>query len=99
MNYMEKEELRREFFENKMEEYQNEFLESLSEFFHPSCIDEISHILIFAWMENFPSAMKLADKLNLSRLHFIAILNNYEDFRDEFIKIKELEEGFDRYEE
>lgn len=55
---------------------------------------EIGNILAYAYFDSIGDAIKLADKLDLSKLDFLAIQEDLEAFKEEYLKDLELAQNF-----
>lgn len=60
---------------------------------HVLYCEEIALMIAQGFFESFDPATKLAQELNLSKLDLLAVLEDFESFRDEFIQ--EVEEQLD----
>ena len=48
--------------------------------------DEFALILAYSWFDSLPSAEKIADELDLSKLDFLAIQEDFDGFREEYLR-------------
>jgi hypothetical protein len=55
---------------------------------------EFSNILAYGWLESLPEAKKLADLLDLSKIDFLAIQEDLQGFKKEFLKDQECVRDF-----
>jgi hypothetical protein len=47
---------------------------------------EISNILAYSWFDSLPDAEKIAEQLDLSKMDLLAIREDLEGFKEEFLK-------------
>jgi len=47
---------------------------------------EIGHILAYSWFESLPEAARIAECLDLSKMDLFALRNDFEGFREEFLR-------------
>jgi hypothetical protein len=74
-----------EYLLEKMEDQREEALTALSKIF-PNYCDELSDALAYSYVNGLASAERIANSLNLCPLDFYAILGDYKDYRDEFVR-------------
>lgn len=48
--------------------------------------EEFAQILAYSWFDSLGAADKIADKLHLSKLDFLAIGEDFEGFKEEYLK-------------
>lgn len=78
-----------EIVEKEMQRTKERALRKLSKLVHPTINREFCDILIFAWMESQESAEKIANLLDLGKMDFLAIQEDVDGFREEFLENQE----------
>jgi len=64
---------------------------------HPSLIKDFSNMLFSSWIEEQESALKIAQDLELSEIHFWALEGDFLNFRDCYRREKEERDGEAQY--
>jgi hypothetical protein len=83
----------KDFYENEMQRTKENALRSLSKVVHFE-IESISRVLAYSFFEENEDAIKLADKLNLCRLDFLACIDDIEGFREIYYRDLKLAQNF-----
>lgn len=50
---------------------------------------EISNVLAYGWFDSLPAAERLAEQMDLSKMDLLAIQEDLEGFKEEFLKDKD----------
>lgn len=87
LNY--KTQICREFIENEMHTQKEQVLQSLSQVVAHSYIQMFSKVLLYGWSEGCPEAEKIANHLNLSKLDFLALSENLQEYEEEYLRDQE----------
>ncbi|HEX4374906.1 MAG TPA: hypothetical protein VHZ50_16495 [Puia sp.] len=78
-----------EFIENEMLRVKDSALRSLSSIAHFK--DEISKqsfitMFVYCWQESLSAAEKISDELDLDKGHFLALLDDFDAFKDYYLE-------------
>lgn len=80
--------------ENEMQRHKVIALEAISRVAHFE-IEKIARVIAYSFLEEHNDAVNLAYKLDLSKVHFFAVLDDYDSFKELHLKdqeyLKELE--------
>lgn len=87
-------EVMNEIVEKEMQRTKEQALKTIRSIAHFNFSRQMISVLAYAWMDSQPDAINLADKLNLSKLDFLAVMENVEAFREEYLKDLELAQNF-----
>lgn len=79
--------------ENEMQRTKDQALKNLSKIVHFE-IETFLRVFAFSFFEQNDDAQKLADKLNLGKLDFLAALDDYDGFKEEYYRDLELAQIF-----
>jgi len=74
--------------ENEMRRHQNIALDAISRIAHFEK-EVLMRILAYSYSEEHEDAMKLAQTLNLGKLEFFSILDDYDSFKELYLKDQE----------
>lgn len=82
--------------ENEMHKIRVETLIRLSSIFvHPQIpIEEFALTLAYGYFESLPSAEKITDGLDLCKLDYLAVMQEFEAFKEEYLKYNEVVQNF-----
>lgn len=69
----------------KMHDYKSQALDKLRSIVHPDYLEDFAKLLSYAEFDESPHAKSLADKLNLNKLHFLAIDECKNEFEEELL--------------
>lgn len=78
-----------EFIEREMHDTRKQAMKKLSSIVVHS-LEEIARILSYAYFDNLDSANKLSDDLDLCKLDFLAINEDFNEFKKEYLKYEDL---------
>jgi hypothetical protein len=70
--------------ENEMQRVKKQALKTISSLVHSES-HLVANMMGFAYFESQADAIKLADKLGLSKLDFLAINEDFEGFKEEYL--------------
>jgi hypothetical protein len=79
--------------ENEMQRTRDQALRNLSSVVHFET-ETFTKVLAYSYFEEQEDALRLADQLNLCKLDFLAIVENFDRFKDEYYKDLELAQNF-----
>jgi len=82
-----------EMIEKEMQRTRDQAVTSLSRVVHFETLN-FTRILSYSWFDSQPEAVKLADQLNLGKLDFLAVNDDFESFKEEFLRNHEKAENF-----
>lgn len=86
--------IRQEMIEKEMHNYKTEAVRVLGSIivqkYKTNFLDSLIQSLAYCFMDNLPDAETIANKLNLNKLHFLAVLDMEKQFEEEFIKDMEI---------
>jgi hypothetical protein len=77
-----------EFIEKEMHICKSNVLKVLAHSVH-SNTEDFALMLAYCYFDCMPTGMKIADKLNLGKLEFLAVQEEFEAFREEYLDQKE----------
>ncbi len=80
-----RESVRNEFYEKEMQRTRDKALRELSKVVH-SEFDLFSRVLASSYFEEQEDAIKLAHKLNLGKYEFLALIDDYDGFKEICLK-------------
>jgi hypothetical protein len=72
--------------ENEMYTYTNDLRYAFSRAVHPKYVDDMMKLTALMYINGYQEAHDLADKLGVGKLHFLACLDDEENFCEEFIE-------------
>lgn len=70
----------------KMHKQKTNAFETISLFVHPICLTLISKIIAVSFFEEQKDAMNIADLYDLSKMDFLAILEDFEIYKELYLK-------------
>lgn len=79
-----------DFLENEMQRYKDFAIQTISSIAH-SEKEVLLRVLAYSFNEENEDAVKLAYKLNLGKLEFLACLDDYDSFKEFYLKNQEYE--------
>jgi hypothetical protein len=82
-----------DFYENEMHEYKKKATSAISQICE-HFIEDFSSILIYSWHECLPSAQRIIDKMNLSKLDLLSLQDAFHEFKDEYRKENQITRNF-----
>ncbi len=82
-----------DFIENEMQRHKNNAIHVISGAVHFK-IDSFSRVLAYSFIEENEDAVNLARQMNLGKLEFLAVLEDIDGFKDEYLKDLELAQNF-----
>ena len=83
------EEQMNDFIENEMQRTKEIALIRLSSTAHfktEASKELFTQMLVYCWQESLPAADTLAQELDLDKLHFLALLNDFDAFKDYYLE-------------
>lgn len=88
-NYEFRMKIQKEIIENEMQRTKENAVRAISKIAH---FEEatLMKILSYSFLEGHEDAENLAHKLNLGKLDFLAAIDNYDAFKEEYLKDQEL---------
>lgn len=86
-------EMMNEMIEKEMQRTKEQALKTIQSIAHFET-ELFTKVLAYAWMDSQPDAIKLADKLDLSKLDFLAVTEEFEEFKEEYLKNYEEAQNF-----
>jgi hypothetical protein len=86
-------EVMKDMIEKEMHKTKEQALTNLSRVVHFE-IESFSRVLSYSYIEENEDAIKLACKLNLGKLEFLAILEDVDGFKEEYLRDIELAQNF-----
>lgn len=81
-------EMRNEFIENEMQrtkEFTLRKLSSIAHFKTKSSSQSFITMFVYCWQESLPEAQNLANELDLCKLDFLALMEDFEGFKEEYL--------------
>jgi len=82
-----------DFIEKEMQRTKDSALRSLSAVVHFQTLN-FTKVLAYAWFDSQTDAIKLSDLLDLSKLDFLAVNDDFEGFKEEYLKNYEKAQNF-----
>lgn len=82
-----------EMIQKEMQRTRDSALRSLSSVVHFQTLN-FTRVLAYAWFDSQPDAIKLSDDLNLSKLDFLAVNDDFEGFKEEYLSNQRQAENF-----
>ena len=83
------EEQMNEFIENEMQRVKGSALKTISSIAHfktkPSN-ESFINMFVYCWQESLPDAEKIANELDLSKLDFLALMGDFEAFKECYLE-------------
>lgn len=83
-----REEVMKDFIEKEMERQKENAVRAISRCVHFE-LETITRVLAYSFIEENEDAVKLAHKLNLSKLDFLAIIEDFDGFKEIYLKEQE----------
>lgn len=71
--------------ENEMQRCKDAFCRRLSCIVHPEYVNDFARILTHCWFDSVLSAEIIANKLDLTKLDFLAMADYFQPFKQEFL--------------
>lgn len=86
----------KDFFEREMHKVEEKTLARLSPYFaHPSMsVKDFMLTIAYGYFESFESAITLAEQLDLGKVEFLAVMEEFEAFKEAYIKEFESAQNF-----
>lgn len=79
--------------ENEMQNVRKNCFKNLSEVL-PFETLKLTRIILYAWSESHADAIFLTEKLNLGKLEFLAVVEDFDEFKKEYLKDLENAQNF-----
>lgn len=85
------------FIENEMARVKQQALKTISSSAHfktESSNESFITMFVYCWHDSVPAAENLSDELDLCKLDFIALTDDFDAFKEEFLKNYEMAQNF-----
>lgn len=90
-------EMMNEMVENEMYKVRDQALQNLSSFFahhHSFLINDIAKTIAYGYFDSYAPSENIANTLSLSKLDFLALLDDFDGFKEEYLKNYEEAQNF-----